>query len=136
MSAAAPQSPKWKRLSRREWQPAITSFLESELDLAGATTSSFVSKFKMSTPHQQNTPLQIKATVAYADGRRVTQRWMVSSDPDGLLSFTIFARKKDSETEEMFRAYFTLDETVREDPASSEYVVLRPRKFFSVKVSG
>jgi len=27
--------------SRREWQPAITSFLESELDPAGATTLSF-----------------------------------------------------------------------------------------------
>ena len=32
--------PRFPFTIRREWQPALTSFLESELDLAGATTSS------------------------------------------------------------------------------------------------
>jgi hypothetical protein len=39
---------KQKSLSSREWQPAITSLVESELDLAGATTPRSFGKFSHS----------------------------------------------------------------------------------------
>jgi hypothetical protein len=37
--------------SRREWQPAGTSFLKSALDLAGATTSPFVGDIRFRSEH-------------------------------------------------------------------------------------
>ena len=78
----------------------------------------------MSEPHQQNTPLRIKATIVYSDDRRVTGSWMVTSGDEGKFSFEVFSRRKDALNDELFRVYFTLADTKREDPGSSEYLVM------------
>ena len=46
--------------TRRGWQPAITSFVESELDLAGATTSNVRQKnFRVATIEMNSAPIPL-----------------------------------------------------------------------------